>query len=100
MIRKMTCANPESAAVSGVAFEALCLADPQHGFDGGAAFGIGNGPVDVAEVIELDKAVKRELPCLVQFDQFRDKMLRHGVTLDDAEGFPSFRQRVRAGLTG
>ena len=68
----------------------LRLADPQHGLDGVASPGIGNGLVDVVEVIELDEAVKGKLSCPVQFNQFRNKMLRHGVTLDDAEGPPSF----------
>ena len=62
--------------------------------------GIGNRLVDSAEVIELHEAIKGKLPSLVQFDQLRDKMLRHSVALDYAEGFPSFRQRVRSTLAG
>ncbi len=78
----------------------LRLADSQHGLDGVAVLGIGDGLVDLAEVIELHEAVKGKLPCLVQLDQFRDKALRHGVALDYAEGFPPFWQRVCAALAG
>ena len=92
--------NEQQTSLPHGATEALRLADPQHGLDGVAALGVGDGLVDVAEVIELHEAVKGKLPCLVQLDQFGDKMLRHGVALDDAEGFPSFRQRVRAALAG
>ena len=63
----------------------LGLADPQHGFDGMAVLGIGNGLVDVSEVVERDDPVKRKPPCMVQPDQVRDKMLGHGVALDDAK---------------
>lgn len=78
----------------------LHLADPQNGLYSVAALGIGNGLVDVAEVVEFHKAVKRKLPCPVQFDKFGDKMLRHGIPLDYAEGFPSFWERVRPALAG
>ena len=44
----------------------LHLADSQHGFDGVPSLGIGNGLVDVAEVIELLKAIERKLPCPAQ----------------------------------
>jgi len=78
----------------------LHLADPQYGLDGVASLGIGDRPVDVAEVVEFQEAVEGKLPCPVQLDQFRDKMLRHGIALDDAEGFPSFGERVRPALAG
>jgi len=39
----------------------LRLTNLQHGLDGFAVFGIGNGLVDVYEVIKLLKAIKREL---------------------------------------
>jgi hypothetical protein len=70
----------------------LRLANVHHGLDGGAILSIGNRPVDVAEFIELHEAVKGKLSCPVQLDQFRYKMLWHGVTLNDAEGFPSLWQ--------
>jgi len=52
-------------------------------------FSIGNRPIDVAEFIELHKASKEIRPALYKLDQFSIKMLRHGVTLNDADSFPS-----------
>ena len=72
------------------------LTDPQHGLDGAATPGMGDGPVDVAEVVELHEAVEGELPCPIQRNQFRDKALRYGVALDYTKGLPSFRESGRA----
>jgi hypothetical protein len=40
----------------------LCLAYSQHGLDSVAALGVGDGPVDLLEIIELDETVKGKLP--------------------------------------
>ena len=68
----------------------MAIADPQHRLDGEATLGVGNGPVDLAEGIELYQAAKWKLPCPVQVDQFGDESLRHRVSLNDAEGFSPF----------
>ena len=46
----------------------LNLADPKHRLDGDAALGIGNGPVDFAEGIELYEPAKRKPPGPVKID--------------------------------
>ena len=75
----------------------LRFANPKYRLDRLTALGIGNSPIDVAEVIELDQPVKGKLSCQTKPYQFRDKKLRHGIAFDDAKGFPSFCQ-TRPGL--
>ncbi len=76
------------------------LADPQYGLDSIPSLRIGDGLIDLAEVIELHEAVVGKLPCPIQPDQLRDKLLRHRVALDYAESFSPFRQGVCTARSG
>jgi len=42
--------------------QGLCRAEAHHGFDSVAPLGVGDGPVNLLEVIKLHQAVERELP--------------------------------------
>ena len=55
-------------------------------------FGIGDGLVDLAEVVELLETVEGKPSRPVERDQLRDETLRHGVSLDDAEDLSAFRK--------
>jgi|GEM_PF-5607362 len=61
----------------------------QHGFDGIAQFSIGDGLVDLTEIIILNEAVKGKPAGTVKRNQFRNKALRHGVALDNTAGLPT-----------
>ncbi len=42
----------------------------------------------------LSALLYKTLPRPIQGDQVKDQLLQHGIALDYAESFPSFRQRV------
>ena len=86
--------RPNAVNLSFSPRAALHLADSQDGLNRVAALSVGDGPVDLAEVIYLHEAIKGKLSRLVERDQFRDKALRHGAPLDDADDFPPLPQRL------
>jgi hypothetical protein len=78
----------------------MVLADSRHWLDNLAVFKVGHGLVDGAEVIELHQPVQGKGPGPVQLDQFENKVLRYGFTLNDSQGLVSVRQTILAALAG
>jgi hypothetical protein len=62
-------------------------ADPHYRLDGVTAPGISDGLVDVLEIVKPHQTVEGKPPFPVQLDQLGDEILRHGISLDDVQGF-------------